>query len=803
MQNGYFDDAHKEYIITDPHTPTKWINYIGTLAFGGYIDHTGGAQICKQDPSLNRITKYITQMPQSEFKGETLYIRVKSEEGYRIFSPFYVPCLAPFENFECHVGLGYNRYISKVWGIQCEITVFVPPDSNREIRDIRITNLSGCALELDVIPVVEYNHFDALKQLTNADWVPQTMCTDVYGDEEDIPVLVQYAFMKRGIGENFFTSNHPIDSYETDRKRFLGANEYGTWANPLSLQEEHLSNFLTLRGNNIHAVLHKMGQFQDGETKRLITQLGQFASLQDEMTEIEKFRDPAAVDQAFIDLGKFWEKYLGRFQVKTPDDAFNSMLNIHNPRQCHTTYNWSRYLSLYQLGYGGDRGIGYRDSSQDTLGVMAFMPEEAKKLIVKLLSVQRRDGSAFHQFNPLTMVASVGDSAEMPDRPKFYSDDALWAVLAVCSYLKENGNLGFLLEELPFYDRDVSGQPLETGNVLEHLKRALEFTHAHLGQHNLPLLGFADWNDTMNLPTGAESIFTTCLYGKALLEMIDLLKELKDQRQMEHFVVYHREIKATLNREAWDGDWYVAYFNEKGEAIGSAINEAGQIYTYPQAWSVISGLAQGERAERTLDSVYQKLNTKNGIKVSIPGYNGYDPQKGGITTYPPGTKENGGIFLHVNPWVICAETFLGHGERAFGYYAQINPAAKNERIETYETEPYAYPQNVLGDEHPQFGLARNSWLSGTASWMEVAGTQYILGIRPVYQGLLIDPCIPPDWEQFEVKRLFRQSEYHIKVLNPGHVSKGVKSILLDGHPIEGNIIPCQTNEVHQVEVRMG
>jgi cellobiose phosphorylase len=803
MRNGYFDDAHREYVITDPRTPTKWINYVGTLAFGGYVDHTGGAQICKEDPSLNRITKYITQTPQSDFKGETLYIRVKTAQGYRLFSPFYVPCLTPFDHYACHVGLGYTRIVSKVWGIQTEVLIFVPPGEAREIRDIHITNLSGQPLELDVIPVVEYNHFDALKQLTNADWVPQTMLSDAHPDSQGRLVMTQYAFMKRGAAENYFTSNLPVDSYQSDRKKFLGANEYGTWANPLELQNEHLGNYAARRGDNIHALLHAFGLVKPGETRRLITQLGQTSRLEAEMPLIEKFRDPVEVDHAFASLASFWNDYLGRFQVQTPDPALNSMLNVHNPRQCHTTFNWSRYMSFYQLGYGSDRGIGYRDSSQDTLGVMPFLPEAAAGLIVKLLSVQRRDGSACHQFNPLNMIGSAGDSAEMQDRPKYYSDDALWSVLAVCAYLKESGSLDYLKQKLPFYDKDAAGQSVEIASVLEHICRALEFTHDHTGQHGLPLLGFADWNDTVNLPTGSESIFTTCLYSKALLEMVELLKELGDTAGAEHFQGYYQEMKKTFNQQAWDGSWYVAYFTEKGEPIGASSNEAGQIYAYPQAWSVISGLADAERASTTLESVNRMLNTRNGIKVSAPGYDGFDPLKGGITTYPPGAKENGGIFLHVNPWVIYAETLLGHGERAYQYYAQINPAAKNEHIEDYESEPYVYPQNILGAEHPQFGLARNSWLSGTAAWMEVVGTQYILGIRPTYQGLLVDPCIPAAWEKFEVVRQFRGAEYHIKVLNPRQVNRGVTSLKVDGMTLVGNLIPLQPDGIHAVDVVLG
>ncbi len=435
------------------------------------------------------------------------------------------------------------------------------------------------------------------------------------------------------------------------------------------------------------------------------------------------------------------------------------------------------------------RGIGYRNSSQDALGALAIAPLQARDMLANLMQVQKRDGSAMHQFNPLTMVASVGNSAERDDRPHYYSDDALWGILAVCAYLKESGDFSFLERRLPYYEKDHHGQPLESSPVLEHLARALEFTRHNMGAHGLPLLGFADWNDTVNLPAGADSTLTAGLYGKALLEMAALSCWLQDGEKESYYLSCHEEIKTAFNQHAWDGEWYIAYFNESGAPLGSQANLVGQIYVYPQAWAVIAGFASPARARAALDAVYRRLNTRRGIKLSAPGYNGFDPHAGGITTYPPGAKENGGIFLHTNPWVITAETLLGHGERAYAYYAQINPALANERGEEFESEPYAYPQNILGDEHPQFGLARNSWLTGTAAWMYLAGTQSILGIRPAYDGLRIDPCIPADWPGFAVKRTFRGSWYTIRAQNPNHACRGVKRLKVDGQEIAGDLAP--------------
>jgi cellobiose phosphorylase len=802
MQYGYFDDSAREYVITNPKTPVKWINYIGTLSFGGFVDHTGGALICKGDPSLNRIVKYIQQMPSSEFKGETLYVRVKRNGKYKVFSPFFVPTLDKYDRYECHVGMGYSRIISVFYGVRTECTIFVPVNEQVEIRDIVITNISSEPQEIDVIPVIEYTHFDAVKQFTNADWVPQTMVSRCHTDQQNTRVLIQYPFMCRDFKVNYFTSNYPVSSFESDRKRFLGENEYGTWAHPLALDKDELGNYEANRGDNIAALLHHLGVIAPGGVKRIITQLGQEESLQKATPQIERFRKSEEVDKAFKELSEFWSRYLSFMHVKTPDSCLNSMLNVHNPRQCFITYNWSRYLSYYQLGLG-TRGLGFRDSSQDVMGVVDRIPEEGKKLIVKLLSVQKRDGSAMHQFNPLSMEGSMGDLTEMPDRPQYYGDDHLWIVLAVTAYIKETGNRDFLSEQIPFYDKE-KGKAIESATVMEHLRRALSFTKNNTGKHGLPLLGFADWNDCVNLPKGAESIFNACLYGKALLEMIELADFLGEEKLVNEYKTDYEMMKTRFNESAWDGEWFVRYFDHDGTPLGSSKNEHGKIYLNGQSWPVISGFAAPEKGRIAMDSARKMLNTKNGLKLSTPGFNGYDPSKGGITTYPPGAKENGGIFLHTNPWVMIAETILGDGDRAFEYYNQINPAKKNDIIDEYECEPYVYPQNILGDEHPQFGLGRNSWLSGTASWVYQAATKYIMGVQPQYNGLKIDPCIPGSWEEFTIERLFRGTRYRIHIHNPKHVKKGVASVKVNGEPIEGNVIPLfKEGEEVKVEVVMG
>ncbi len=801
MKYGYFDDTANEYVVTNPCTPTKWINYIGTLQFGGFIDHTGGALLCAGDPALNRITKYIPQLPGSEPRGETLYLRIRSSHGYELVTPWFTPGLKEMDLFECHVGLGYQRLISKRDGIRTEVLVFVPTDAPVEIRQITVTNERDQPVEVDAVPVVEYTHFDALKQFTNADWVPQTMTSKAEWEEDGKLVLRQYAFMRQETLHNFLTCNVPVDSFETDRSRFLGNNEYATWQNPLSLQKASLGNYAAFRGDNVGVLLVKLGSLQPGESKGFITQLGQ-APAEEVPAVIGKYRDETEVRKAFDGLKAFWSKYLSTFHVESPDVSFNTTVNVHNPRQCFITVNWSRYLSLYQLGLGA-RGLGYRDSSQDTMGAVAGAPDTVKNLLRKLMSVQNPNGSAMHQFYPLTMEANEGDSREEGEN-LFYGDDHLWGVLAVCAYIKETGDYAFLEESIPFYSKTVGVEDRETGTVLDHLLRAIEFTRLNTGSHGLPLLGFADWNDTVNLKGNAESLFNAHLYGRGIRELVDLLEYQGDSATAGKLQAYYAEMKDRVNQHAWDGEWYVRYFQDNGEPLGSSKNADGKIFTNAQSWAVLSGFAEGERAEKALDSVHRILNTENGIKLSWPGFKKYDESVGGVSTYPPGAKENGGIFLHSNPWVMIAETMTGNGDRAYAYYQQINPSTKNDKIDTYEIEPYVYAQNILADEHPQFGLGRNSWLSGTASWSYQAATQFILGIRPEHRGLRVDPCIPRMWDSFIVKRKFRGATYEIAVRNPDGVSKGITRMSLNGESLANNLVPIQPEgSVNEVEVIMG
>jgi cellobiose phosphorylase len=796
MRYGYFDGANREYVITNPRIPVKWINYLGTRNFGGFIDHTGGTLICAQDPALGRITKYIQQLPASEFQGTGLYLRIYQDGAYRLFSPFYVPTLIELQRFECRVGLGYSRFVAEQWGLLTEITVFVPANEQCLLTVVEIQNISAKSLDVEAIPVVEYTHPDALQQFTNADWVPQTMQSRALW-QDDLLVLLQYPFMRRDTCINYLTANIPASSFETERQAFVGMNGYGTFQQPGALALPTLGNTEALRGDNIGAMLLPLGEIEPGASRQFVLQLGQASDMDAAGETIRRFRDPAQAQTAFQALGRFWDEYLASLQVETPDGDMDLMLNLHNPYQCYVTKTWSRYLSTYQPGLGA-RGIGYRDSMQDVMAVLPGAAEEAKEFLTLLLRFQKADGSAMHQFNPLSMVGSEGDSLEMEDRPHYYSDDHLWGVIAVTAYLRETGDLDFLDQKIPFYAHPDDKAQSNNATVRQHLERALQYTSQDTGQHGLPLLGFADWNDTVNLPTGAESLFSACLYGYVLLEMIDLMHHLGDQESAQSYQSDYAEMKSRFQRVAWDGSWFRRYFDAQARPLGSVENEHAQIYLNAQSWAVLSGFTSQEQAHSAMQAVFGRLNTEYGLKLSDPGYDGYDPEIGGVTTYPPGTKENGGIFLHPNPWAMMAEAMLGNGERAYQYYTQINPISKNDQIEVYECEPYVYAQNILGPEHPQFGLARNSWLTGTAGWCYQAATQWILGIRPDYDGLRIAPVIPSSWDGFKAERKFRNVTYAIEVVRVGPGSE--ISIEVDGKPIEGDLVPLPSNDPDMVRV---
>ena len=498
----------------------------------------------------------------------------------------------------------------------------------------------------------------------------------------------------------------------------------------------------------------------------------------------KKYRGPAAVDRELAKLRGYWDETLGKYSAVTPDAAVNGMVNIWNQYQCRTTFNWSRSASYYESGIG--RGMGFRDSNQDILGFAHQVPTLARERLKDIAATQFPEGRAPHQYSPLTKQGN-GEG---------FGDDHLWLVIGAAHYMKETGDLGILDESVAYNDGS-------DGSLYEHLCRAMEYTTRSTGWHGLPLIGSADWNDCLNLkgPNGkAASVMVAQMFVMAAGLMMEIARRTGKPADVEKFDTWGREMARKVNDTSWDGEWYLRAFDDTGAPVGTAKAEEGRIWLETQVWAVLSGVAEGERARTCMDSVRAHLASKKGIVLFAPGYTTYHPELGYVSVFPAGLKENAAIFCHTNPWAMIAETMLGRGDEAFSYYKAILPSASNDTAELRGTEPYVYSQMIAGRDHKDFGQAKNSWLTGTASWNFAAVSQYILGVRPEYDGLRVDPCIPRGWKSISVTRVFRGDTYRISITNPRKLCQGVRRLTVDGKPREGNLVPVfGDGAVHEVE----
>jgi len=585
----------------------------------------------------------------------------------------------------------------------------------------------------------------------------------------------------------FGCTNAKASSFDSDRTSFLG--RYGSFEKPEKVAAGKGSNSIAAGWSPVAAEFFKL-KLKPGEEKTLIFVLG-LTEKKDDISRITtKFKNKAAVEKELDTLKKYWDEGLSKFTVDTEDADVNSMANVWNQYQCRTTFNWSRSASYYESGIG--RGMGFRDSNQDTIGFVHQIPEKVKQRIIDLASTQFEAGNALHQYSPLTKKAISNE--------KNYSDDHLWLILSVANYIRETGDVAFLDQKVPF----ASGKEVP---MYEHLAKAIDYTLNNLGPHKVPLMFFADWNDCLNLEGNkhqAESVLVGMMLVYMAKDMAKLAEVSGRSSDVQKYTDIANKMKDTLNKETWDGSWYLRGFTDDGDPIGSSKNKEGQIYLETQSWAVMSGVAEGERAKKCLDSVKKYLATEYGIMLMTPPYSKFYHEYGSIAVYPPGLKENGAIFCHPNPWAMVAETMIGRGDQAFDYYKAILPATKNKIPEIHKVEPYIYCQMIAGRDHRNFGEGKNSWLTGTAAWNFVAISNWILGIRADYKGLIVDPCIPEKWKGFSVKRTFRGSNYYITVRNPEHVNKGVKKMVVDGKPVSGNLIPAfKDKKDHHVEVELG
>ena len=769
MHYGRFDDARREYVITNPDTPMSWVNYLGTGEYCGIISNNAAGYGFHKSAKTGRLLRFRFNSVPADRPGRYLYLRDNATEDY--WSATWQPCAKPLSKYkaECRHGLGYTRFLSRYAGIRTNYRVFVPVDRPLEIWEIEVENATKRPRDLSLFAYAEWCFWDMNQDLSNFQYILYT-CRMAFADD-----TVDYSIRLWPFSEpkGFLASTLPVASFDTDRDAFLG--QYRDEGRPKAVEAGRCTGSIAVGGNPCGAVENRLA-LAPGEKRRacFIVGVGDARTVGQECRR--KYADPAAVEAEFARVRQYWAERLAAYSAKTPSAEVDSMVNVWNQYQCHTTFNWSRSASFNEAG--GRDGLGFRDSTQDTLGVVHAIPARVRARLVDLLKAQHAAGSAMHGVQPLTWRQGPHNVERW-----IFSDDHLWPVIAVTAYLKETGDLAFLDEVVPFADAGEA-------SVYDHLARALEFSWSKRGPHGVCLGLAADWNDCLNLRGQGESLFSTFLFYRGLVEMTALAERLGRAADAEHFEAYRAELKANVDRHAWDGEWFLRGFLDSGRPLGGKASDQAKIFINSQTWAVLSGAADPAKALACMDSLHKHLATEHGVVKNWPAFRDHDAEIGAITSFPPGLKENAGIFCHANTWAVVAEGMLGRGDHAMRLYRAFLPAAKNDAADVYTMEPYVYSQFITGKEHPsKFGRARNSWLTGTASWAFVAISQYILGVRADYDGLAISPAIPSEWDGFEVTRRFRGATYRIKVKNPKHVCAGVRRMKVDGKWIDGNIVP--------------
>ncbi len=814
MKYGYFDDERWEYVIQRPDTPLPWINYLGTDDFIGIISNTAGGYAFYRDARLRRLTRYRYNNVPTDGNGRYVYLRDEADGAY--WSPTWQPTQNQLKDYDCRHGLGYTVIGSSYRGIQVESTYFVPLGESLEVWSVRVTNQRAESAELSLFSAVEFCLWDAFDDATN---FQRNLNTGEVEVKESV-IIHKTEYRERRNHFAYFACSEHIAGFETQRNAFLGP--YRSWERPLAVERGTVSNSLEVGGAPV-GVHHVRLRIEPGETKRVVFLLGyhenqgkkfcdaaqQTINMGGARQTINRYVSSDAVDEAFSQLADYWQNTLQRLQVSTSDPCVNRMINTWNAYQCLVTFSVARSASRYEVGIG--RGIGFRDANQDLLGCVHMIPDRARRRILDLASTQLPSGGAYHQYRPLTRQGNDEIGSD-------FNDDPLWLILATASYLKETDDWSILDEQIAYDGNPETKEPL-----YEHLVRAADYTLHRLGPHGLPLIGRGDWNDCLNLNSyaqdpdesfqtapiqeagAAESVFIAGLFCLTCEDLAEIARRREDVDTSERLVAAVRDMRTAVEQHGWDGNWFLRAYDANGNKIGSRENEEGRIFIEPQGMCPMAGIGlDNGRAATALDAVYERLATEHGILLHQPAYTTYRLDLGEISSYPPGYKENASVFCHTNPWAMIAECRLGRGDRAWDYARRINPARREALSEIHQCEPYVYAQMIVGRDAQDHGRARNSWLTGTASWCYVAMTQWILGVRPTFDGLLIDPCIPPDCQRYRVIRAFRGATYDIFVENPDGVMRGVREIRVDGEAIPGSVLPIFGDHVtHSVYVMLG
>ena len=809
---GHFDDDNQQYVITRPDTPLPWINYLGSRDFFGIISNTAGGYCFYKDARLRRLTRYRYNSVPLDGNGRYLYI----QDGETLWNPMWKPMKTALDYYECRHGAGYTTIRGQKNELGVEITYFIPLEDHLEIWDVKVRNLSNKPKKVRLWGFVEWCLWDAWDDQTNF----QRNFSIGQVEAEDDAIFHKTEYRERRNHFAYFASSIPTVGFDTSRDQFVGV--HNGLHEPQAVLDGACRNSMAYGWAPIAA--HQIDlNLKPGEQQRFHFLLGyaendpanKFVKLhvinKEPFYKIkEKYAASVQVDAAFGELKSYWRKLLSGYTVNTGNEHVDRMVNMWNQYQCMVTFNMSRAASFYESGIG--RGMGYRDSNQDVLGFVHMIPERARERILDIAATQLSDGTCYHQYQPLTKKGnSMAGSG--------FNDDPLWLILSTAAYLKETGDFSILHEKIGYADVEE-----KTATLLDHLEISISYTLKHRGPHGLPLIGHADWNDCLNLncfsdtpgesfqlagdankSDVAESVMIAGLFCAAGNELAEIYRQLGRPSKGDEVDVQAEAMRRTVIEHGWDGDWFLRAYDAFGRKIGSKENDEGKIFIESQGWGVLGGIGLNEGfAEKALASVRRHLATPNGIILQQPAYQTYHLHLGEISSYPPGYKENAGIFTHNNTWIQIAETMVGHGEHALEYYLSICPSAKDDRIETYRAEPYVYSQMTAGRDAPTSGEGKNSWLTGTASWSFVAVSQFILGVRPGYDGLIVDPCVPKEWREFMVVRRFRGKTYKINIKNPNGVNKGVREMIVDGQPISGQAVPLTLggDEV-TVQVLMG
>ncbi len=812
MKFGHFDDANKEYVITNPETPWPWINYLGNQDFFSLISNTGGGYSFYKDAKFRRLTRYRYNNVPMDLGGRYFYI--KDEET--IWSPGWKPTKTPLDHYECRHGMNYTIIKGEKNGVTAEALFFVPRDTNAEIQKLTLTNNSSSKKTIKLFSFAEWALWNAAADMEN--FQRNFSTGEVEIDESTIYHKTEYRERRNHYA--FYHVNSEIDGFDTDRESFMGL--HNGFHEPKVVLEGRPTNSHA-HGWSPVASHYIEVELEAGESKDFIFILGYIENKEVEKWEskavinktkakalIAKFDTSEKVDAALQELKDYWENLLSIYTIQTHEKKLDRMVNIWNQYQCMITFCFSRSASFFESGIG--RGMGFRDSNQDLIGFVHQVPERARQRIIDIASTQFPDGSCYHQYQPLTKRGNN-------DIGSGFNDDPMWLILGTTAYIKETGDFSILDESVP-YDNDES----LAQSLFHHLTVSFDHVISNLGLHGLPLIGRADWNDCLNLNCFSndpnESFQTTenksegsqaqslmiaglfVVYGRDYVELCKALgKNVEASRAQQHI----DNMVEAMKDNGWDGEWFIRAYDFFGNKIGSKENEEGKIFIESNGFCSMAGIGlEDGMVEKALDAVKERLDTKFGIVLNNPPYTKYHIEYGEISSYPEGYKENAGIFCHNNPWIMIGETVLGRGDQAWDYYQKICPAYLEDISELHKTEPYVYAQMIAGKDASKPGEAKNSWLTGTAAWNYYTITQYILGIRPSYYGLEIDPCIPSDWDSFKVTRKFRGATYQIEIKNPKGVCKGVSSIKLDGTVLsDGNIIPIQPEGEYHIEVEIG